>query len=295
MKRLIKVGFCVAYDWYFLEHSLSLVYNEADQICLSIDKDHIGWAGEKFDFDSDGFHNLIAGIDTEGKIKILEEDFHLEDLTPMQNEVRQRNKMAEFLGNGGWHIQLDADEYFINFKGFVQQLQNYKGKEELNICVPFLILFKRIEKGWLMVSTKDEKVLEYVPIATLIPKYEYGRRNGYFNYKMNYPVIHQSWARNKSEIKQKIENWGHKNDFDTIQFLHFWEQLDYSNFSKVKDFHPIQPHLWPSFEIIQGNEIVEIVDELKKHPPQLLSKDSLKKQNSLFRSRLRAVIKKVGF
>lgn len=295
MERLVKVGFCVAYDWYFLEHSLPLVYNDADQICLSIDKERIGWAGEKFDFDSDAFHNLIADIDKKGKIKILEEDFHLNGLTPMQNEVRQRNKMAEFLGSGGWHIQLDADEYFVDFKGFVQQLQAYKGKAEINICVPFLILFKRIEQGWLMVSTNNKKVLEYVPIATLKPKYEYGRRNGYSNYKVNYSIIHQSWARNKSEIRQKIENWGHKNDFDTLQFLHFWEELDCSNFLQVKDFHPIQPSLWPSFEIIPGNEIVEILEYLKKHPPHLLSKSSLKKQNSLFRSRLRAMIKKVGF
>src|SRR6478609_4788130 len=118
MKDKIKVGFCIAYDWYLLEYSLPLIYDASDTICLSIDANRTSWSGLKYSFDEEGFHALINRIDAKRKIQSLEENFHNASLTPMQNEIRQRNRMADFMGEGGWHIQLDCDEYFIDYEGF---------------------------------------------------------------------------------------------------------------------------------------------------------------------------------
>ena len=62
---LIKIGFCVAYDWHLLRYSLPLIYDHADYICLSIDKDRISWAGEKFSFDENSFKSFVQAIDKE--------------------------------------------------------------------------------------------------------------------------------------------------------------------------------------------------------------------------------------
>ena len=65
----IKVGFCVAYDWELLRHSLPLVYADADIICLSIDKKRRSWAGASYQWNSESFQNFIQSIDTKKKIK----------------------------------------------------------------------------------------------------------------------------------------------------------------------------------------------------------------------------------
>jgi hypothetical protein len=122
--NMIKLGFCVAYDWPLLRHALMQVYDQADRICLSIDKDRISWSGHRYEWHEHEFRSMIREIDKSSKILIVEEDYHLLTLTPMQNEVRQRNKIADHLGAGGWHIQLDCDEYFHNFSGFVSYLRS---------------------------------------------------------------------------------------------------------------------------------------------------------------------------
>src|SRR4051812_40490040 len=125
MEQQIKVGFCVAYDWYLLKNALPSIYASADLICLSIDSDRISWSGHPFAFDDDAFRAFVAEIDVQRKIVVFEDRFCIEGLTPMQNEVRQRNLVAAFVGMDGWHIQLDCDEYFLDFEQFVRYLRSF--------------------------------------------------------------------------------------------------------------------------------------------------------------------------
>ena len=154
--KSIKVGFCVAYDWYLLKHSLPIIYPYADVICLSIDKDRISWAGNKYPINDKEFYAFVNDIDTQHKIVIYEDDFYQENLTSMQNEVRQRNKMAQYLGidQKSWYIQLDADEYFLNFEAFCNELQQLRPTRPINVCCPFVILFKKTDKGYLFIKNE---------------------------------------------------------------------------------------------------------------------------------------------
>src|SRR5687767_11009070 len=104
---MIKVGYCVAYDWNLLNFSLPQVYDHADVICLSVDINRQSWSGKPFSWHEEGFRSMIRELDYAQKIKVYEEAFYDPQLLPMDNEVRQRNKIASFLGEGGWHIQLD--------------------------------------------------------------------------------------------------------------------------------------------------------------------------------------------
>src|SRR6478609_6414773 len=108
--KIIKVGFCVAYDWHLLKRSVPLIYPHADVICLSVDKNSKSWGGEKYSFDKRAFREFVSAIDTQNKIDVYEDDFSLPQLSAMENDTRQRNLMAKRMGAGGWHIQIDSDE-----------------------------------------------------------------------------------------------------------------------------------------------------------------------------------------
>lgn len=290
---MIKVGYCIAYDWYLLENSLPNIYNDADLIVLSIDVNRTTWAGNKFEFDDNKFEKLIQKIDIHNKIKIYEDDFYVKELMPMQNEVKQRNKIADFMGQGGWHLQLDSDEYFIDFKGFVSYLKKLNTNKSINVCCPWVTMYKSIDNGYLIIDNSDSSKIEFVPIATNKPKYEYGRKNGYFNIITNFQIIHQSWARTAAEIKDKINNWGHKEDFDTQQYYNKWLKLDHDNYLTYKNFHPIVGSNWEKLILIPAKSIKELMMIVKNNPLFKISKISIYFSNSIWISRLKKITKSI--
>jgi hypothetical protein len=293
--KRVKLSFCVAYDWHFLQYSLPLVYKEADEICLAIDIDRTSWTGNKFAFDEVGFKNLIESIDSEGKIQLYQDDFHLPNLSPMENEVRQRKLMAEFMGaNDGWHLQLDSDEYFLNFAGFVKYLKELKTRRAINVCCPWITLYKRIDEGFLMVNPKRFKNIEFIPIATNIPHYEHGRRNGYFNHHTNFAILHQSWARSKEEVWQKLNNWGHRYDSDINAYFKLWDDASAENYKEYINFNQVNPANWPSLELLplrKDQSIVELIQSNISLPIRIKNLD-LRKKNSIWVSRFHHLIRK---
>jgi hypothetical protein len=261
MKEQIKVGFCVAYDWYLLEYSIPLVYASADRIFISVDKDRISWNLKKYVFESNEFYALVRKLDPDNKITLIEEDYHQPDLTPAQNEVRQRNMLAGHMGTGGWHIQLDCDEYMVDFEGFTRYLLSFpvRKSKAVNICCPVVTLFKKVEGGMLYIAGAEKSSIEYFPVASRFPHYEYGRVNGYFNIYTNFKILHQSFARESKDLEAKLNNWGHVRDLDPQKYLGFWNNLSAENFRQFRNIHPIKPHVWPGLKFAGG----ETVNEMK--------------------------------
>jgi hypothetical protein len=295
MKEKVKVGFCVAYDWYLLRYSLPLVYQYTDKICLSLDKERISWSLNQFQFDDDAFRDLINGIDREGKVTVLEEDYHLPSLTPMENEVRQRNRMAEFMGMDGWHVQLDCDEYFLDFEAFTRHLrtlspEKYRG---VNICCAWIVLFKRVEGGFLYVHPDKAENIEYMQFATRMPSYEYSRRNGNFNIFTNFRVLHQSWARSENEIREKLNNWGHSKDLDPGIYLEKWKSINIDNYQRFCDLHPLHSSNWPRLAIVKGNTINDVIVAFRFADFPFLSRFALTIKNSRTISRLTHLSKQI--
>jgi hypothetical protein len=288
--QTIKVGFCVAYDWQLLKTSLPLVYSCADRICLSLDKDRVSWAGVSFPFDEEAFFSFIAEFDKNKKIAVYEDDFHQASLSPMQNEVRQRNRMAAFLGEGGWHIQLDADEYVIDFNGLVRHLQTLTMKRPTNINCIFYNLFKKVSGGYLLIMEEKDSSNAFFPVATQKPVYEYGRRNGNFNYKSTFGIIHQTWARTDGEIRQKISNWGHKEDFDVDRYFQFWKGITIENYRDIRNFHPIRPESWRELKFVPGENPEQVIEYLQKEKYTETPSFRLQLENNIWYSRFRAAI-----
>ncbi|SMB89529.1 hypothetical protein SAMN00120144_0943 [Hymenobacter roseosalivarius DSM 11622] len=290
MKQQIKVGICVAYDWYFLAQSIPLIYDSADIICLAIDKDRISWAGNPFSFDESGFRDLIKRLDPNKKINIYEDDFHLSHLSAIDNDTRQRNLLAQYMGPGGWHIQLDSDEYFLGFNKFASWLKKQYFNRSVNIRCQYIMLFKQLDSGFLVINNNDYFKLDGNPVATNDPAYEYARVNRWFNIYAPFYILHQSWARPEREITEKVYNWGHTDDFDKEQYLRFWLNLNKNNYHCAKNFNPLHPIKWPYLEYVPAKNVLELMNYYNDNPPFMPSKFRFGIQNSIWASRMRKVV-----
>lgn len=286
----IYVGFCIAYDWHLLRHAIPAVYDRADVICLSIDSEHRSWADKPFEWNESAFRDFVKSVDPGNKIRVIEGSFHHADSTPKQNEKRQRDFIAASLGPDGWHIQLDCDEYFLDFAGFADHLINLPPRRKpYNVCCSLITLIKKVEGGFLYVSPRKKKDLEYIQIASLTPSYEYGRRNGYFNRFTAFSIVHQSWARERDEIIQKLNNWGHLTDFNPGTFIKFWDSLTVDNYKTFRNIHPIKPPVWPALEFGAGDTVEAFMEELQRKEHVRLSDFDLALRNSQIVAKLRSL------
>lgn len=296
-KTIIKTGFCVAYDWILLKNSLPRVYEHSDIICLALDKHRKSWAGNPYEFDDKAFYQFVKEIDTDNKIILIEEDFALPELNARQNGNRHRMRIAEAMGKGGWHIQVDADEYFLDFKGFTEYLKklnpNPKGTEKpFNVEVGLYDLIKKTDAGYIYVDFMG-KVPGMTPFATNVPKYTYARRNGHFNKKSPFVAIHETWTRSEAELRFKLGNHGHSveefQDRDVIKsFVKIWKALDKNNYQYIKNFHFVDSNSWPALNFCEGKNIEELLQKFII-PPFPYSKFQLWVKNNRNIARLKAL------
>jgi hypothetical protein len=269
---LIKTGFCVAYDWELLKKAVPRIYKRSDIICLAVDKNRKSWSGNKYAFDDQAFYDFVKTIDRDNKIDIYEDDFARPDLNARQNCNRHRTMIAEKMGTGGWHVQIDSDEYFVDFDSFVGSLHRINvaptGNEKpLNVC-PFLVpLIKKTDGGFLLVDFRH-KMPEFAPFATTKPSYERARQNGHFNIIVPTYVIHETWARPDEQLWYKMNNWGHSAEEleekkKRLSYYNLWKSLDENNFQYINNFHPALPQAWPFLGFIKGTTIEELISNFK--------------------------------
>jgi hypothetical protein len=261
----IKVGFLVSYDYEYLKISLPLVYNDAELIALAIDKNRRTWNGESFELKVD-FFEWIKNIDTQNKIRIYEDDFFIPSLSAIENDTRERNMLAAFMGEGGWHIQIDSDEYFLDFPAFVKYLRTQDhylidpAKNRVDICTFLVVLYKKTEHGYLYIRGQYELCFT----ATNFPDYKKARTGINKRKFIPYLQFHQTWARSEEEIRMKFRNWGHNIDFDTSEYFQMWQQADETNYHTFQNLHPLHPPQWRSLGWIEGKTMDDVIDEFKK-------------------------------
>lgn len=249
----IKVGFLVSYDYQMLKTSLPLVYADADEIFLAIDYQRRTWSGNSFEL-PDEFFRWIVELDHEHKIQIYEDDFYDKNLTVKENDTRERNLLGARMGAGGWHVQIDSDEYFVDFSMFVEKLKRLHVSNPTTVHVPWISLFKKVEGGFLYI--KGEK--EFCPIATNHPVYTDYRLN-VTNQRVESDsiVVHESWARNENALEKKLTNWSHKDDFNVQSYFTLWKAIDSETAKYVRNFHPLTPKIWNSLQFVPSNDVEE--------------------------------------
>lgn len=281
----IKVGILISYDYPYAIECVKRLYEGADQIVLAIDEKLRTWNGGTFEIDP-SFFEAIEQIDTHSKIEIYRDNFYIPELSTMQNETRERNLLADRMGREqGWHIQVDSDEYFVDFPKFVNYLHTIEkavAHKKVTIQADWITLFKKDKNGYYIVSSgKGNRV----PIATNYPHYEVARAGSpaeMIHIECSHPVLHESWSRSDAEIAEKLGSWGHNTDFDTTAYLEFWRSVTPYNAPFIKDFHPLpwQREAWHALEFVAG-ELDDLIHTYEKawndQAMAALDKRSLKK------------------
>ncbi len=267
----VNVGFLVAYDYELLKESIPRVYNEASKIVLAVDHKQRTWANNIYTI-APSFWEWIKNFDTKNKIEIYKDDFYDSTLTPMENETRERQMLANFMGEGVT-IQLDADEYFVNFEGFVKYIDKHKKKlnntKKVQICCFSINIYKYTKNG---ILTTPETCSFY--IGTNSPDYIRGRKNkDQQKWYVPFICIHQSMGRTNEELEFKLKNWGHKDDFDGVDYFKKWQQINESNYESFKNLHPLGSNSWKYLEYYKGTSLNDISKQLqndKKLSPYFL-------------------------
>ena len=269
MARKIQVGYLVSYDYELLKNSIPTIYADSDTVFLAIDKKRKTWKGDDIEITPD-FFDWIKTIDIENKIVIYEDDFYVPTLSTMQCEVRERKMLAEKMGIGNWLIQIDADEYFLDFKSLVIFLKSknhfLKNPEKNQIQVsPFLInLYKRLDEGILYVESPTKQL-----VATNYPSYKNGRQTRKRIIYFRGLILHECLSRTKKELELKFDNWGHNVDINKKQFLEKWENVNENNYKSMENFFYLDPKIWKKLAFVKGTTIkeVEVNLELSKVIP----------------------------
>ncbi len=263
----IKVGMLISYDYAYAYHSLPRLYEHADRITLAVDQDGRTWAGKPFEI-PDEFWRWLRVLDVEGKIEIYRDDFYLPGLSVMENDTRERNLLARRMGEGGWHVQVDSDEYFVDFGSFARFLRRHAhmtepGTTPLDIAGFWIPLYRQVEGGFLFI--KD--CFESVPLATNRPEYQYARKTDHPLRYVHSCVFHQTWARSEEEILSKLFNWSHASDFDIQHHFNAWKAVGRENYRDYYNFHPLIPTLWPRLEWCPGKDIPEFIRNYSERFP----------------------------
>ena len=269
-KTKIKVGYLISYDYKMFFTSVKHLYNYVDKIYIAIDKEFKTWSGNTVEIPK-SFFDDVKKYDKKNKIEFYFEDFYIDKLTPIECETRERNMLLKKMGTG-WLIQLDVDEYVYDFKTISAYLNKYWYLTIFPKLTPLILrgkwltLYRQLPSGYLYIENKER-----FSFITNQSNYSYTRNNSNIkNHYTNIDVIHQSWARNENEIQLKIQNWGHRNDFNTQEYFNFWKGLNIDNYKKHKNIHPIVPEVWGELNYLPAVTIDDFVLKYKENRKQEL-------------------------
>lgn len=262
MKK-IQVGFLLSYDYEKLKKSIPPVYKSADHIFIAIDKDLRTWSGENFTVDS-SFFKWLEDFDVDKKVTLYKDDFYDANLSAIENDNRERHMLSLKMGIGNWLIQVDSDEYFLDFENFIKDLRKYDRflkdpkKNNIQIAVYSLNLYKYTDGGVLFVKEPTKAV-----IATNYPNYKVARvTRKRIIYTKNI-LLHESIARDEAELLFKFDNWGHNTDMkDKEGFIDKWRTTNKSNYKEREDFFYIEPEKWKYLDFVEGETIPEIAKNI---------------------------------
>lgn len=277
MKK-IHVGFLMSYDYEKLRHSIPPVYQHADKIFIALDEKQRTWKGNTFEIDS-SFFEWIKTFDVANKITIYKDNFYIPELTTIQNDTRERQMLSEKMGIGNWLIQVDADEFFIDFEKFVKTLKSYhhfldNPKSKPIQIAGFLInIYKYLETGLLYVD-KPTKVM----LATNYPNYKGARNTKERVIYTNNILLHECLSRTEEELKFKFENWGHSDDLNPV-FFEKWKKANQTNYKSLKNVFYLDPTIWKSLGYFPTQDLNEIKTLVEKDENLKVSTTFLWKKN----------------
>ena len=179
------------------------------------------------------------------------------------------------MGIGNWLIQVDSDEYFVDFKKFIADLRKYDSylinpeKRPIQIGAFWLNLYKYTNNGILYVD-KPHKLV----VATNFPNYKWGRQTKQRVIYTNTILLHETLSRTEEGIKFKIENWGHSHEVNN-DFLDKWKKVNENNYKEFSNFYYIEPERWKKLGYFPTKTLNEIKQYVGQNNQLRLSKSQL--------------------
>lgn len=251
----------ISYDAAYLANSIRTYYNYVDEIVLGLDKDRISWSGNSFAFDEDTLWKELSEIDGDGKIEIVEGNFH-RSKNPIENDNHERNFLKEHCSND-WIFSFDADEELVNaeeyFTKFCPLVENYN----LDHMFYWILPYKRLSDGSILVISKeDRRTLPNNEVQGFVTD-----KNNTFNYcrwtnnqkRIQSPlaILHWSFCRPASELSLKINNFGHSVESKKDPFYDIQAKVDETNYEQLKNFKTsnMGPQ-WESLTRIKEDELL---------------------------------------
>lgn len=257
MKK-IHVGFLLSYDYIKLKKSIPPVYKKADRIFIAIDNKFRTWSGQIFEVD-ESFFDWLKEYDVEKKIELYYDDFYISNLNPIENDTRERHMLSIKMGIGNWLIQVDSDEYFINFENFVKDLKKYDSyliepqKRQIQFSTFLINIYKQVDGGFLYVDNPTKCI-----IATNYPSYKVARNTRKRIIYTNHLLFHETLSRDEKELEFKFNNWGHKHELNPF-FLEKWKVANANNYKSLTDLFYLEPHKWKKLNFVKGSDISEAI------------------------------------
>lgn len=277
MKK-IHVGFLLSYDYEKLKISIPPVYHDSDAIFIAIDKDFRTWTGQKFIVD-ELFFEWLKEIDVDNKIIIYEDDFYVEGLTSIQNDTRERYLLSLKMGIGNWLVQVDSDEYFLDFKKFTETLRKYDcflinpKKNPVQIAGYLINIYKYLEEGLLYVEQPTK-----VMLATNYPNYKRARNTKERIIYTNNILLHECLSRSEEELVFKFSNWGHRDELNP-SFFDKWKSATKDNYNELKNVFYLDPTIWKSLGYLPVKNLNSIMLFINKENKLKVSKKKLLSKN----------------
>ena len=240
----------IAYDYQYAFTSIKSYYEIADEIILAIDKDRISWSGMKYDFDDDLFNSTIKEIDVQSKIKVIQESFHKTN-SPITNDTNKRNVISTYCVKDNIIIGIDSDEVLLNAKEFVEWLSNYS--PQYDISCHLLTVYKSFGDQLLIAMPEEKTVIG----TALRNQYRQARNTHHSAILSPLKLLHYSWGRTEEQLKQKLANFGHSNQFNIPKYFGMWKNVTLENYKALKHFHPLGPKQngWQYLELINLKDV----------------------------------------
>ena len=239
----------IAYDFHYALRTIRSYYDIADEIILGLDQDRISFAGRPFPFDDDAFRRGLAAIDSEGKIRVIEANFHTL-AHPMANDQYERQVLANACRPGNWIIQIDADEFLLNADEFAEWMRGVSG--DVGIKARWVTIFKQMGDQYLLIEEPDA----FIAIGSQRrDRYVASRETDQSHLRSPLVLLHQAWGRSRVDLELKLRNWAHSRDFDVDAYLRLWDAVSLDNFGELRDFHPVYPPYWPSLERVSLSDL----------------------------------------
>lgn len=261
----------------FLPQSIERYYEYVDEIVLGIDKDRITWSGNDFSIDEDALWKELQQIDGDGKISIIEEDFH-QSKVAIENDNYERNFLKEQCSHD-WIFSFDADEMLVNAKDFFYEycplVERYRHKADILMtwATPYKVV--EDEEGnsqTLVIANEDGSPFfgeNQGMVTSKDSTFTYARwtdksASGHNRLMSPLVALHWSLCRPDKELHEKIHNIGHSDLVEKDPFYQIWSQVTYDNYHELQNFKTsgLGEQQWPRLEAIPS---LHVEDYIKQH------------------------------